>query len=163
STVGLPVTFELPGSAFTARMERGCPSSIACCTMLVCRSAPEPTCFSPTWMGCIVRGAPRKAANSESDNTRYLPAFTEEIAYITPKNASSRVSRSAYGIAHASWFVCSSCLCLREGRCVSVCFFTIAEAPLQQAACGGRPPSVQVALQLRFDGARVLSLRDRQH
>src|SRR6185437_3893326 len=107
-------------------------------------------------MGCIVRGAPRKAANSESDSTRYLPAFTEEIAYITTKNASSRVSRSAYGIAHASWFVCSSCLCLREGRCASVCFLTI-------WACGAFCPSVQVALQLRLDGARVLSLGDRQH
>ena len=57
-------------------------------------SAPEPTCFSPTWIGSMVRGAPRKAANSESDSTRYLPAFTEEIAYITTKNASSSVSRS---------------------------------------------------------------------
>ena len=45
----------------------------------------------------MVRGAPRNAANSESDSTRYLPSFTEEIAYITTKNASSSVTRSRVG------------------------------------------------------------------
>ena len=57
-------------------------------------SAPEPFGFSPTWMGSMVRGAPRNAANSESDSTRYLPAFTDEIAYMTTKNASNNVTRS---------------------------------------------------------------------
>src|SRR6185437_11766852 len=98
-------------------------------------------------MGCIVRGAPRNAANNESDSTRYLPAFTDDMAYITTKKASSSVSRSAYGMAHASWFVWSSCL--RDGRRASGFFFM--------------PASVQVALQLRFDGARVLALGDGQH
>jgi hypothetical protein len=78
--------------------------------MLIVMSAPEPTDFSPTWMGSSVRGEPRNAAASESESTRYLPSFTEDIAYMTTKNASSSVMRSPYGIAHASWFVCSSCL-----------------------------------------------------
>ena len=45
----------------------------------------------------MVRGAPRNAANSESDSTRYLPAFTEEIAYMTTKNASSKRYEVAIG------------------------------------------------------------------
>ena len=50
--------------------------------------------FSPTWTGSSVRGVPRNAAFSESDSTRNLPSLTEEIAYITTKNASSSVIRS---------------------------------------------------------------------
>jgi hypothetical protein len=75
-------------------MARGCPVSMACWTIVILISAPEPTLFSPTWIGSSVRGEPRKAATSESDNTRYLPSLTEDIAYITTKNASSSVTRS---------------------------------------------------------------------
>ena len=57
-------------------------------------SAPEPRDFSPTLTGSSVRGAPRNAACSESDNTRNLPSLIEESAYITTKNASSSVTRS---------------------------------------------------------------------
>jgi hypothetical protein len=60
----------------------------------VSTSAPEPTDFSPICTGCIERGDPRNAAAIESDITRYLPSFTEEIAYMTTKNASSNVTRS---------------------------------------------------------------------
>ena len=77
-----------------ASKERGWPSRTACWTMVVWMSAPEPTCFSPTWIGSIVRGTPRNAANSESDSTRYLPSLIDEMAYITTKKASSSVSRS---------------------------------------------------------------------
>ena len=70
--------------------------------MLIASSAPGPICFSPTWIGSSVFGAPLKAATSESESTRYLPSFTEDIAYMTTKNASSSVIRSPYGIAHAS-------------------------------------------------------------
>ncbi len=67
---------------------------VACCTMDTAMSAPLPRCFSPTCTGSSVFGAPRNAACSESDSTRNLPSFTEEIAYITTKNASSSVIRS---------------------------------------------------------------------
>ncbi len=61
---------------------------------LLSSSEPEPVCSWPTWIGSMVRGVPRKAANRESESTRYLPAFTEEIAYMTTKKASSSVTRS---------------------------------------------------------------------
>ena len=67
------------------------PSSCDCWMAVEFMSAPVPTCLSPTWTGWRLRGAPRKAANKESDNTRYLPALTEEMAYITTKNASNSV------------------------------------------------------------------------
>src|ERR1700745_3117155 len=60
---------------------------------------------------------------------------------MTTKNASSSVIKSPYGIAQASWLECSSWRCFLRGRMASV----------------------QVALQLRLDGARVLALRDREH
>ena len=59
-----------------------------------CSGVLAPGSVSPRAIGSMVRGAPRKAAYRESDSTRYLPAFTEEIAYITTKKASSRVTRS---------------------------------------------------------------------
>jgi hypothetical protein len=37
----------------------------------------------------------RKAWTKELDNTRYLPSFTELIAYITTKKAKSKVTKSA--------------------------------------------------------------------
>jgi hypothetical protein len=57
-------------------------------------SAPDPRVFSPIWMGSRDLGLPRNAALSESDNTRNLPSFTDEMAYITTKNASNSVIRS---------------------------------------------------------------------
>src|SRR6185312_3737450 len=127
---------------------RGWPAINDCCTRLVFTSAPEPTCFSPTWIGSIVRGVPRKAATSASESTRYLPSLTVEIAYITTKNASSSVMRSAYGIAHASWFVWSSCCCLRLRDMTTVLDLS---------------RSVQIALELRLDRARILALCDGDH
>ena len=62
--------------------------------MVMAMSAPEPRVFSPTCTGSSVFGVPRKAACSESDNTRNLPSLIEEMAYITTKNASSSVIRS---------------------------------------------------------------------
>jgi hypothetical protein len=38
----------------------------------------------------------------EFATVRYLPSLTDEIEYITTKNASSSVIRSPYGIAQAS-------------------------------------------------------------
>ena len=61
---------------------------------LVFTSAPEPTCFLADLDRLQGRGVPRNAATSESESTRYLPSFTEEIAYITTKKASSSVMRS---------------------------------------------------------------------
>ena len=62
--------------------------------MLIAMSAPEPRIFWPTCTGISVLGVPRKAALSESDNTRNLPSLIDEMAYITTKNASSSVIRS---------------------------------------------------------------------
>jgi hypothetical protein len=53
--------------------------------------------------GCLVfisislseRGDSLKALTRESDITRYLPSLMEEMAYITTKNANSRVMKSA--------------------------------------------------------------------
>src|ERR1700722_17121713 len=45
--------------------------------------------------GLFAVDAPLNADTMASESTRYLPSFTEEIAYITTKNASSRVIRSA--------------------------------------------------------------------
>jgi hypothetical protein len=59
-----------------------------------CASPPLPFEASPTLIGATVAGAPRKAATSESDRMRYLPSLTEDIEYITTKNASSSVIRS---------------------------------------------------------------------
>ena len=50
--------------------------------------------LSPICIGSTERGAPRKAARRESDNTRYLPSLTEDMEYMTTKKASSRVTRS---------------------------------------------------------------------
>ncbi len=59
-------------------------------------SQPPPcTCLLPTCTGLIVRGAPPKASVSASAMIRYLPSFTDEIAYMTTKKASSSVIRSA--------------------------------------------------------------------
>jgi hypothetical protein len=50
----------------------------------------------PTWMGFTLWGLEvRKAVCIESDSTRYLPSLTEETAYITTKNANSKVMKSA--------------------------------------------------------------------
>src|SRR5690606_39310089 len=88
-------------------------------------------------MGSSDFGAARNAATRESESTRYLPSLTDEIAYITTKNASSSVTRSPYGIAHASWLTCSSCRLRRA----------IAALP-------------QIAAQLGLDAARVVAPGD---
>jgi hypothetical protein len=49
---------------------------------------------APTSIGCIERGPPRNAAVRESERIRYLPSFTDEIAYITTKKANSSVIKS---------------------------------------------------------------------
>src|SRR3569832_1482563 len=48
------------------------------------------------------------ALPSDSDSTRYLDSLTEEMAYITTKNANSSVMKSAYETSQRSWFSCSS-------------------------------------------------------
>ena len=45
-------------------------------------------------IGLLVRGAPRKAATRESERMRYLPSFTDDMEYMTTKNASRSVMRS---------------------------------------------------------------------
>ena len=62
--------------------------------MLIAMSAPEPRIFCAHLHRLSVLGVPRKAAFSESDNTRNLPSLIDEMAYITTKNASSSVIRS---------------------------------------------------------------------
>ncbi len=57
-------------------------------------SPPFPGCFEPMLMGCILFGAPWKAAIIESDRTRNFPSLTEDIAYITVNSANSSVTRS---------------------------------------------------------------------
>jgi len=82
-----------PWTGTGARVERCCPWR-ADWTTALSNSEPEPVWVWPTWMGSMVRGEPRNAANNESDSTRYFPAFTEDMAYITTKNASNSVTRS---------------------------------------------------------------------
>src|SRR5690606_1302249 len=104
------------------------------------RSNEEPRSWVwPSWIGEMVRGAPPKADDSESASTRYLPSLSEEIAYMTTKKANRSVIRSAYGIAQASWFWCSSWRWRR---------------PMRGA-------SVDEAVEPRLDVARVLALGDR--
>ncbi len=51
---------------------------------LICTIAPD-----------VLPGTLRNADEIESDSTRYLPSFTDEIAYITTKKANSSVMKSA--------------------------------------------------------------------
>ncbi len=53
------------------------------------------------------------AEEIESDNTRYFPSLTEEMEYITTKNANNNVIKSAYETNQRSWFTCSSGFFLR--------------------------------------------------
>src|SRR5437588_471177 len=50
-----------------------------------------------------------KASTMDWLTTRNLPSFTDEIEYITTKNANKSVMKSAYDTSQRSWFSCSSC------------------------------------------------------
>jgi hypothetical protein len=52
-------------------------------------------CASRDWIGRVALAPPPKAIFSEAATMRYLSTLIEEIAYITTKNASSSVIRSA--------------------------------------------------------------------
>ena len=57
-------------------------------------SPPLPVALSPMFTGCMLLGAPWKAAIIESDSTRNLPSLTDDMAYITVNSANSSVTRS---------------------------------------------------------------------
>ena len=67
------------------------------------------TCMAPAVLPGILRNAELMA----SERTRYLPSFTDEMAYMTTKKANSRVMKSAYETSQRSWFSCSSSCRLR--------------------------------------------------
>ena len=63
-------------------------------TPVSCLSPPLPDSLSPMLIGRTDFGAPWNAAISESDNTRNLPSFTDDMAYMTVNRANSSVTRS---------------------------------------------------------------------
>ncbi len=57
---------------------------------------------SPMGIGFMVRSVSLNTPTSAWDRILYLPSLTEEIEYITTKNANSKVMKSAYDTSQRS-------------------------------------------------------------
>jgi hypothetical protein len=77
------------GTAIGTIDEPGWPAGAAMAGWMLCGRTLVEGIGAITWL------EPLNASTIDSDMTRYLPSFTTETAYITTKNASSSVIRSA--------------------------------------------------------------------